>query len=82
MRHLRVPSVFGAVAPSLSVCVGGYPVSTKPSEHADTSNISAVSTRVSVIRFVQDATAASVDRQKLNADNNGRGNTNEFKWVH
>ncbi|KAE9274200.1 hypothetical protein PF008_g29654 [Phytophthora fragariae] len=131
MRHLRVPSVLGAVAPSLSG--GGYPVSTKPNEHADTSNISAVSTpartarspidestmstpgvdtlnnpqagpvvnennglnkefnskamdfvqcRQAVIRFVQDAIAASVDRQKLNADNNGRGNTNEFKWVH
>ncbi|GMF62055.1 unnamed protein product [Phytophthora fragariaefolia] len=34
-----------------------------------------------VIRFVQDAIAASVDRQKLNADNNGRGNANEFKVV-
>ncbi|KAG3060142.1 hypothetical protein PI124_g22816 [Phytophthora idaei] len=29
--------------------------------------------------FVQDAVAASVDRQKLNADNVGRGNTNEFE---
>ncbi|KAE9167660.1 hypothetical protein PF002_g30826, partial [Phytophthora fragariae] len=131
MRHPRVPSVLGAVAPSLSG--GGYPVSTKPNEHADTSNISAVSTRArsarspidestmstpgvdtlnnnnptqagpvvnknnglnkefnskamdfvqrrqAVIPFVQDAIAASVDRQKLNADNNGRGNTNEFK---
>ncbi|KAE9038224.1 hypothetical protein PR001_g5816 [Phytophthora rubi] len=28
MRHPRVPSVLGAVAPSLSG--GGYPVSTKP----------------------------------------------------
>ncbi|KAE9031557.1 hypothetical protein PF011_g2 [Phytophthora fragariae] len=35
--------------------------------------------RQAVIRFVQDAIAASVDRQKLNADNNGSGNTNEFK---
>ncbi|GMF42230.1 unnamed protein product [Phytophthora fragariaefolia] len=35
--------------------------------------------RQAVIRFVQDAIAASVDRQKLNADNNGRGNTNELK---
>ncbi|KAE9258557.1 hypothetical protein PF001_g33323, partial [Phytophthora fragariae] len=132
MRHPRVPSVLGAVAPSLSG--GGYPVSTKPNEHADTSYISAVSTRArtarspidestmstqgvdtltlnnhhtqagpvvnknnglnkkfnskamdfvqrrqAVIRFVQDDFAASVDRQKLNADNNGRGNTNEFK---
>ncbi|GMF48734.1 unnamed protein product [Phytophthora fragariaefolia] len=38
-----------------------------------------VQRRQSVIRFVQDVIAASVDRQKLNADNNGRGNTNEFK---
>ncbi|GMF42897.1 unnamed protein product [Phytophthora fragariaefolia] len=38
-----------------------------------------VQRRQAVIRFVQDAIAASVDRQKLNADNNGRGNTNEFK---
>ncbi|KAG3156746.1 hypothetical protein PC128_g21801 [Phytophthora cactorum] len=29
--------------------------------------------------FVQDAIAAAVDRQKLNADNVGRGNTNEFE---
>ncbi|KAG3029435.1 hypothetical protein PC121_g24539 [Phytophthora cactorum] len=35
--------------------------------------------RQAVIRFVQDAIAASVDRQKLNADNVGRGNTNEFE---
>ncbi|GMF64330.1 unnamed protein product [Phytophthora fragariaefolia] len=35
--------------------------------------------RQAVIRFVQDAIAAFVDRQKLNADNNGRGNSNEFK---
>ncbi|GMF61330.1 unnamed protein product [Phytophthora fragariaefolia] len=34
--------------------------------------------RQAVIRFVQDAIAASVDRQKLNADNNGRGYTNEY----
>ncbi|GMF60237.1 unnamed protein product [Phytophthora fragariaefolia] len=38
-----------------------------------------VQRRQVVIRFVQDAIAASVDRQKLNADNNGRGNSNEFK---
>ncbi|GMF60256.1 unnamed protein product [Phytophthora fragariaefolia] len=38
-----------------------------------------VQRRLAVIRFVQDAIAASVDRQKLNADNNGRGNSNEFK---
>ncbi|OWY92683.1 hypothetical protein PHMEG_00038209, partial [Phytophthora megakarya] len=37
--------------------------------------------RQAVVRFVQDAIAASADRQKLNADNNGRGNTNEFKIV-
>ncbi|GMF27930.1 unnamed protein product [Phytophthora fragariaefolia] len=38
-----------------------------------------VQRRQAVIRFVQDAIAASVDRQKLNADNNGRRNSNEFK---
>ncbi|GMF59097.1 unnamed protein product [Phytophthora fragariaefolia] len=38
-----------------------------------------VQRRQTVIRFAQDAIAASVDRQKLNADNNDRGNTNEFK---
>ncbi|GMF57325.1 unnamed protein product [Phytophthora fragariaefolia] len=35
--------------------------------------------RQAVIRFVQDTISASVDRQKLNADNNGKGNTKEFK---
>ncbi|GMF70847.1 unnamed protein product [Phytophthora fragariaefolia] len=38
-----------------------------------------VQRRQAVIRFVQDAIAASVDRQKRTADNNGRGNSNEFK---
>ncbi|GMF53301.1 unnamed protein product [Phytophthora fragariaefolia] len=38
-----------------------------------------VQRRQAVIRYVQEAIAASVDRQKLNADNNGRGNSNEFK---
>ncbi|GMF62479.1 unnamed protein product [Phytophthora fragariaefolia] len=38
-----------------------------------------VQRRQAVIRFVQDVIAASVDRQKLNADNNGRGNANESK---
>ncbi|GMF50943.1 unnamed protein product [Phytophthora fragariaefolia] len=132
LRHPRVPSVLGTVAPSISG--GGYPVSPEPNKYADMTNISAVSTRArsarssgnkstvstpgvdtssnneqhtqagpvvnkdaelnngfsskamafvqrrqAVIRFVQDAIAASVDRQKLNADNNGRGNSNEFK---
>ncbi|GMF59251.1 unnamed protein product [Phytophthora fragariaefolia] len=132
LRHPRVPSVLGTVAPSRSG--GGYPVLPKPNKHADMTNISAVSTRTrsarnpvnestvstpgvdtssnneqhtqagpvvnkdaepnngfsskamdfvqrrqAVIRFVQDAIAASVDRQKLNADNNGTGNTHEFK---
>ncbi|GMF42708.1 unnamed protein product [Phytophthora fragariaefolia] len=130
LRHPRVPSVLGTVAPSLSG--GGYPVP-KSNKHADMTNISAVSTRgraarspfnestvstpgvdtlnnneqhtqsrpvvnkdaelntelstkamdfvqrrQAVIRFAQDAIAASGDRQKLNTDNNGRGNTNEF----
>ncbi|GMF38014.1 unnamed protein product [Phytophthora fragariaefolia] len=132
LRHPRVPSVLGTVAPSISG--GGYPVLPNPNKHADMTNIPAVSTRAwsarsplnestvstpgvdtssnnehhtqagpvvnkdaelnngfsskamdfvqrrqAVIRFVQDAIAASVDRQKLNADNNGRRNTNAFK---
>ncbi|KAG3054956.1 hypothetical protein PI125_g25784 [Phytophthora idaei] len=36
-----------------------------------------VQRRQAVIRFVQDAIAASVDKQKLSADNVGRDNTNE-----
>ncbi|OWZ04896.1 reverse transcriptase, partial [Phytophthora megakarya] len=35
--------------------------------------------RQAVVRFVQDAIAVSADRQKLNADNVGRGITNEFE---
>ncbi|GMF63175.1 unnamed protein product [Phytophthora fragariaefolia] len=132
LRHPRVPSVLGTVAPSISG--GGYPVLPKPNKHAHMTNISAASTRArsarspvhestvstpgvdtsnnneqhtqtgpvvnkdaelnnefslkamdfvqrrqTVIRFVQDAIAASVDRQKLNADDNGRGYSNEFK---
>ncbi|KAG3120429.1 hypothetical protein PI125_g1086 [Phytophthora idaei] len=38
-----------------------------------------VQRRQAVIRFVQDAIVASVDRQKQNADNVGRDNTNEFE---
>ncbi|KAG2962420.1 hypothetical protein PC119_g25818 [Phytophthora cactorum] len=38
-----------------------------------------VQRRQAVIRFVQDAIATSVDRQKLNADNVGKGNTNKFE---
>ncbi|GMF60166.1 unnamed protein product [Phytophthora fragariaefolia] len=38
-----------------------------------------VQRRQAVIRFVQDAIAAAVDHQKLNADNKGIGNSNEFK---
>ncbi|KAG2776027.1 hypothetical protein PC116_g28044 [Phytophthora cactorum] len=38
-----------------------------------------VQRRQAVMRFVQVPIAASVDRQKLNADNVGRGNTNEFE---
>ncbi|OWZ14095.1 reverse transcriptase [Phytophthora megakarya] len=38
-----------------------------------------VQERQAVVRFVQDAIAASADRQKLNTDNVGRGNTTEFK---
>ncbi|GMF63153.1 unnamed protein product [Phytophthora fragariaefolia] len=43
LRHPRVPSVLGMVAPSLSG--RGYPVLSKPNKHADMTNISAMSTR-------------------------------------
>ncbi|GMF36246.1 unnamed protein product [Phytophthora fragariaefolia] len=104
LRHPRVPSVLGTVAPSLS---GGGPIndSTVSTPGVDTLNINNQHTqdgpvvnknaelnsefsskavdfvhrRQAVIWCVQDAIAASVDRQKLNDDNNGRGNTNEFK---
>ncbi|KAG3054796.1 hypothetical protein PI125_g25808 [Phytophthora idaei] len=130
MRHLRLPSMLGMVASSLSG--GGSTVaSEQPQKSADADTVSAMTTRrqaasrsrnettdknygsvqgtdgaqagpvagentvlnkpfstqamdfvqrrQAVIRFVQDAIAASVDRQKLNADSVGRGNTNEFE---
>ncbi|GMF62168.1 unnamed protein product [Phytophthora fragariaefolia] len=135
LRHPRVPSVLGTVAPS--IIGGGYPVLPEPNKHADMTNISTVSTRArsarspdnertvstpgvdtssnneqhtqagpvvnkdaelnngfgskamdfvqrrqAVIRFVQDAIAASVDRQKVNADNNGRGTLMNLKLVY
>ncbi|GMF61032.1 unnamed protein product [Phytophthora fragariaefolia] len=42
LRHPRVLSVLGTVAPSLSG--GGYPVLPKPNKHANMTNKSAVST--------------------------------------
>ncbi|GMF37362.1 unnamed protein product [Phytophthora fragariaefolia] len=48
LRHPRVPSVIGTVAPSISG--GGYPVLPKPNKHADMTNISAVSTRARTAR--------------------------------
>ncbi|KAE8876045.1 hypothetical protein PF003_g39827 [Phytophthora fragariae] len=69
MRHPRVPSVLGAVAPSLSG--GGYPVSNKPNEHADTSNISAVSTRARAARCPIDESSVSTPGvDTLNNKNN------------
>ncbi|GMF53872.1 unnamed protein product [Phytophthora fragariaefolia] len=41
-----------------------------------------VQRRQAVIRFVQDAIAASVDRQKLNADNNAEETLMNSKLVH
>ncbi|GMF20307.1 unnamed protein product [Phytophthora fragariaefolia] len=48
LRHPRVPSVLGTVAPSISG--GGYPVLPEPNKHADLTNISAVSTRARTAR--------------------------------
>ncbi|KAE9054984.1 hypothetical protein PF007_g32460 [Phytophthora fragariae] len=81
MRHPRVPSVLGAVAPSLSG--GGYPVSTKPNEHADTSNISAVSTRARTARSPIDESAMSTPGvDTLNNNNHtGRACSEQEQWV-
>ncbi|KAE8956618.1 hypothetical protein PR003_g27312 [Phytophthora rubi] len=67
MRHPRVPSVLGAVAPFLS---GGYPVSTKPNKHADTSNISAVSTSARTARSpIDESTMSTPGVDTLNNKN-------------
>ncbi|KAE8887156.1 hypothetical protein PF003_g28813 [Phytophthora fragariae] len=67
MRHPRVPSVLGAVAPSISG--GGYPVS-KPNEHADTSNISAVSIRARTARSpIDESTMSTPGVDTLNNNN-------------
>ncbi|NJI21328.1 DDE-type integrase/transposase/recombinase, partial [Aeromonas veronii] len=134
MRHPRLPSLLGVMAPTLSgggsttaiqqpqktadTCTVSAATMDKPHESAqgadspnnmandhgsaqgaDTAKnhaeagplaeselndlssdaISFITKRQAVIRFVQDTIAASVDQQKLNADNAGRGNTNKFK---
>ncbi|GMF55624.1 unnamed protein product [Phytophthora fragariaefolia] len=64
MRHPRVPSVLGAVAPSLSG--GGYPVS-KPNKHAGMSSISAVSTRERTARSpINESTVSTPGVDALN----------------
>ncbi|KAG3122602.1 hypothetical protein PI126_g24081 [Phytophthora idaei] len=50
-----------------------------PNKPFSTQAMDFVQRRQAGIRFVQDAIEASVDRQKLSADNVGRGNTNEFE---
>ncbi|GMF59194.1 unnamed protein product [Phytophthora fragariaefolia] len=58
LRHPRVPSVLGTVAPSISG--GGYPVLPKPNKHADMTNMSAVSTRArSARRLVYESTVST-----------------------
>ncbi|GMF53799.1 unnamed protein product [Phytophthora fragariaefolia] len=65
LRHPRVPSVLGTVAPSLSG--GGYPVLPQPNEHADMTNISAVSTRArSARRPVNEGTVSTPGVDTLN----------------
>ncbi|KAG2774118.1 hypothetical protein Pcac1_g15093 [Phytophthora cactorum] len=72
-NNTSVPGTDGAQA---GPAAGKKAVLNKP---FSTQAMDCVQRRQAVIRFVQDAIAASVDRQKLNADNVGRGNTNEFK---
>ncbi|KAG3196377.1 hypothetical protein PC128_g7725 [Phytophthora cactorum] len=69
-------SVQGTDSVQVGPAVGKNAVLNKP---FSTQAMDFVQRRQAVIRFVQDAIAASVDRQKLNADNVGRGNTNEFE---
>uniref|UniRef100_H3GV16 Reverse transcriptase domain-containing protein n=1 Tax=Phytophthora ramorum TaxID=164328 RepID=H3GV16_PHYRM len=87
MRHPRVPSVLVMATMSTT----GVDTSIDNEQHAQagpaankehelnqgfsSDAMDFVQRRQAVIRFVQDAIAASVDRQKLNADNTGRKNT-------
>ncbi|GMF21474.1 unnamed protein product [Phytophthora fragariaefolia] len=50
-----------------------------PNKEFSSKAMAFVQRRQIAIRFGQGATAATVDRQKLYADKNGRGNTNGFK---
>ncbi|KAG3064522.1 hypothetical protein PC122_g18520 [Phytophthora cactorum] len=69
-------SVQGADSVQVGPAAGKNAVLNKP---FSTQAMGFVQRRQAVIRFVQDVIAASVDRQKLNADNVGGGNTNEFE---
>ncbi|KAG3196009.1 hypothetical protein PC128_g8028 [Phytophthora cactorum] len=69
-------SVQGTDSAQAGLAVGKNTVLNKP---FSTQAMGFVQRRQAVIRFVQGAIAASVDRQKLNADNVGMGNTNEFE---
>ncbi|GMF56069.1 unnamed protein product [Phytophthora fragariaefolia] len=85
-RHARGPSTVSTPGVDTLNISNQYtqagPVVNKDAELNTEFNSKAVDffqRRQAVIRIVQDAIAASVDRQMLNADNNGRGNTNEFE---
>ncbi|KAG4037481.1 hypothetical protein PC123_g26955 [Phytophthora cactorum] len=69
-------SVQGTDSTQVGPAAGKSAVLNKP---FSTQAMDFVQRREAVIRFVQDAIAAFVDRQKLNADNVGKGNTNEFE---
>ncbi|KAG2981027.1 hypothetical protein PC119_g21141 [Phytophthora cactorum] len=69
-------SVQGTNSAQAGPAAGNNAVLNKP---FSTQEMDFVQHRQAVTRFVQDAIAASVDRQKLKADNVGRGNTNEFE---
>ncbi|KAG2793875.1 hypothetical protein PC112_g23267 [Phytophthora cactorum] len=71
-----ITSVQGTESAQAGPAAGKNAVLNKP---FSTQAMDFVQRRKAVIRFVQDAIAASVDRQKLSADNVGRGNTNEFE---
>ncbi|GMF53894.1 unnamed protein product [Phytophthora fragariaefolia] len=74
MRHALVPRVLGAVAPSISG--GRYPVSSKPNEQAETSNISAVSTRARAAHSPIDESTVStpdIDTSNINEQHTQAG---------
>ncbi|GMF39808.1 unnamed protein product [Phytophthora fragariaefolia] len=67
LRHPRVLSVLGTVAPSLTE--EGHPVLPKPNKHADMTNISAVSTRARTERSPINESTVSTPGVDISSNN-------------